>query len=116
VAVSNPLDRDDSTSLIRLHNEALATSTTAVRRWHRGGRLLHHLIHPRTRLPGESGVLSASVIAPTATEADVFAKTALLLGPNAGARFLVEKNTPGLFVMDTKETWFTNNWPGTRPS
>jgi thiamine biosynthesis lipoprotein len=114
VNLTDPTGATGGISLIRLHDEALATSTTAVRRWHRGERLLHHLIDPRTRRPAESGVLSASVVAETATKADVFAKVALLLGPDEGARFLREHDASGLFVMEDGRLLTTPGWAGTQ--
>jgi len=113
VAVTDPMNEGVNLSLLRLHDEALATSTTAVRRWKRGGRLLHHLIDPRTRGPSRSGVLSVSVVAKTAVEADVFAKTALLLGPAEGPRFLERQGTPGFLVLDDGSGVCTSGWTGT---
>jgi len=113
VGVTNPRDIDASISLVRLHNEALATSTTAVRRWQRDGRWLHHLIDPRTRQPAESGVISVTVVAPTATEADVYAKTALLLGLKEGPGFLERRGTPGFFITEDGGLIHTSGWSGT---
>jgi thiamine biosynthesis lipoprotein len=45
-----------------------------------GGREVSHLIDPRTRAPVESPVLSATVLAETAVEAEAGAKAVLLLG------------------------------------
>jgi len=113
VSITDPRALDQSVCLVRLYDEAVATSTTAVRRWQRGGRLQHHLIDPRTRRPSESGVLSASVITGSATEADVFAKAALLLGPEAGTDFLDRQEAHGLFVMEDGRIIATEGWPGT---
>jgi thiamine biosynthesis lipoprotein len=113
VAVTDPTVAGQSISFVRLYDEALATSTIAVRKWRRDGKLQHHLIDPRTRRPAESGVLSVSVVARTATEADVFAKTAFLLGPDDGARFLEEQDASGLFVLEAGEIVPTANWAGT---
>jgi len=112
VAIDDPRNRANTIAAVRLYDEALATSTTAVRRWKRGGAVLHHLIDPETGRPSESGVLSVSVVARQATEADVFAKTALLLGHLEGVRFLQERSVPGLFVMDDDTTFGTKDWNG----
>lgn len=112
VAITDPRGPGRSLSLVRLYDQALATSTTALRRWTRGERTLHHLIDPRTQQPSESGVMSVSVIAGTAAEADVFAKSALLMGAEAGARFLARQGAAGLFVMDD-ESIVSAGWPGT---
>ena len=54
-----------------------ATSGTTRRRWGEG---LHHLIDPRTGLPARSDLEEVSVLARTAADAEILAKTALLLG------------------------------------
>jgi thiamine biosynthesis lipoprotein len=113
VAVTDPIVAGRTISLVRLYDEALATSTTTARRWRRAGELQHHLIDPRTGRPATSGVLSATVIARTAVEADVFAKTALLLGPNEGVRFLQEHGAHGLLITEDGQLLQTASWPGT---
>lgn len=70
---------------VLLRNGGAATSGTAGRHWGDG---LHHLIDPRTGAPGVTDLVEVSVLAATATEAEVLAKTALLLGATAGAAFL----------------------------
>jgi thiamine biosynthesis lipoprotein len=42
---------------------------------------MHHVIDPRTGLPARTGLEEVSVVTATAFEAEVVAKTALLLGP-----------------------------------
>lgn len=88
---------------VTLRGGALATSSTSRRRWRLGGQNLHHLIDPRTGAPSASGVWSASVAAPTCAQAEVAAKTALILGPTAGARFLTDHGYAGILsrVRDT---------------
>ena len=60
-----------------LRDQGSATSSTRRRRW--GD--MHHLIDPRSGLPARSGLEEVSVVASTGFEAEVVAKTALLLGP-----------------------------------
>lgn len=73
------------TTTVLLRDLGAATSGTGGRRWGPG---LHHLIDPRTGWPSASDLSLVSVLAPTALEAEVLAKTALLLGRAAGARLL----------------------------
>jgi FAD:protein FMN transferase len=70
-----PIGVGEATLMLR--DQGAATSSTRKRRW--GD--LHHLIDPRTGLPAHSGLDEVSVVAATAFEAEVVAKTALLLGP-----------------------------------
>lgn len=59
---------------------ALATSSVTRRRWRVGSGEAHHLIDPRTGAPAETPVLSATVVAETAVEAEAGAKAVLMLG------------------------------------
>jgi thiamine biosynthesis lipoprotein len=69
-----------------------ATSGTRKRSW---GTDLHHLIDPRTGLPSRSDLAEVSVIARTGADAEIFAKTALLLGSTKAAEFLAANNALG---------------------
>jgi thiamine biosynthesis lipoprotein len=68
---------------VMLHDQGAATSSVRRRRW--GG--LHHLIDPRTGLPSQSGLEEVSVVAATGCDAEVVAKTALLLGPGLATAY-----------------------------
>ncbi len=62
---------------LMLRDQGAATSSVRKRRW--GD--VHHLIDPRTGLPARTGLDEVSVVAASGFEAEVAAKTALLLGP-----------------------------------
>ena len=59
---------------------ALATSSVTRRRWPVGSGEAHHLIDPRTGAPAQTPVLSATVVAESALEAEAGAKAVLILG------------------------------------
>ncbi|MHB8631602.1 MAG: FAD:protein FMN transferase [Candidatus Limnocylindria bacterium] len=80
---------------VLLRGLGAATSGTDGRRW---GERLHHLIDPRTGLPANTDLVAVSVLAPTGAEAEVLAKTALLLGRLAGARLLDERSLGSYLV------------------
>ena len=65
---------------VDLGHGALATSSTARRRWTAGDRPAHHIIDPRTGDPATTPVVSATVIASTAAEAEAAAKAVLIRG------------------------------------
>jgi thiamine biosynthesis lipoprotein len=78
---------------VELRRGGIATSGPARRWWLRAGRRMNHLIDPRSGQPVESGageraLLSCTVLAPSAVEADVYAKVALLRGYPAGLESL----------------------------
>lgn len=73
------------TTTVLLRDIGAATSGTEGRRW---GPRLHHLIDPRTGRPADTDLVEVSALAATGADAEVLAKTGLLLGREAGARFL----------------------------
>ncbi|MEO8625269.1 MAG: FAD:protein FMN transferase [Candidatus Limnocylindrales bacterium] len=67
----------------------VATSGTSVHRWQLAdGRLTHHLIDWRTRQPAATDVVQATVVAPTAREAEIIAKSAVILGSHEALGFM----------------------------
>ena len=72
-----------------------ATSGTRRRSWGEG---LHHLIDPRTGRPSATDVSEASVLAQTATDAEIFAKTALLLGTAGAPAYLEAHGALGWYL------------------
>jgi thiamine biosynthesis lipoprotein len=67
----------------------IATSGTSVHRWHHAdGLVAHHLIDPRTLRPAETDLIQATVVTRTAREAEVLAKSAVILGSVRGLRLL----------------------------
>jgi thiamine biosynthesis lipoprotein len=49
---------------------------------------VHHIIDPRTARPARTDVLTATVVAPTATEAEAAAKALLIQGSRAGLAWI----------------------------
>jgi thiamine biosynthesis lipoprotein len=68
----------------------VATSGKDYRRWLKNGIWQHHIIDPRTGLPAETDVLTASVIAPTVMAAEIAAKELVILGSRAGMAHIEE--------------------------
>ena len=68
---------------------AVATSGIGRRSWTSDGdRPRHHLLDPRTGEPAFTGLVQATALAPTAAEAEMLAKAALLSGPARAAEWL----------------------------
>ncbi|MBJ7471275.1 MAG: FAD:protein FMN transferase [Solirubrobacteraceae bacterium] len=80
VDVRDPVDPSQLIHRLHITRGAVATSGVTRRSWDRGGARSHHLIDPRTGRPADTGVLQVTALAPTALEAEVIAKTALLHG------------------------------------
>lgn len=69
-----------SATTVLLGVGALATSSTARRRWEVAGRKVSHLIDTRTGEPVASPIVTATAVADTAVEAEAAAKMVLILG------------------------------------
>jgi thiamine biosynthesis lipoprotein len=80
VGLRHPLRPRDRLGTISLENRALGTSGSGTQFFIDRGRKLGHILDPRSGLPA-TGVLSATVLAPTAAEADALATAAYVLGP-----------------------------------
>ena len=96
---------------IPLRNGAIATSTVTRRNWRQGETARHHLIDPATGEPARSDILSATVVAPYCRQAEVGAKVALLLGAQAGVRFLETRGLAGLLVPMAGDYLTAGPWP-----
>ena len=99
--------------VIALNGGALATSSTAVRRWTRGGVALHHLIDPATGQPAASPWRTASVAAPTCVDANT-AATAVIVKGETGPDWLAGRRLPGRLVTTTGAVQRVAGWPASQ--
>ena len=99
VRVASPFEREAVLHTFALRSGAVATSGITARSWlDASGRPAHHLLDPSTGTPAFTGVVQATAIAPTALEAELRAKAALLSGPDGAAGWLLPHG--GLVVHD----------------
>ena len=89
---------------------ALATSSTVRRAWRRGGVRLHHIVDPRTAAPAAPVWRSATVAAPTCTEANTASTAAVILGHDAG-RWLSERGCTARLVDQRRRVVRVGDWP-----
>jgi thiamine biosynthesis lipoprotein len=76
-----PIDeREESVSI---GDGGLATSSTTVRRWTRGGVVLHHIMDPATGLPVDGPWRTATVAARTCVDANIASTAAIVKGAGA---------------------------------
>jgi len=110
------VDEDSATpadthgEVIGLHGGAIATSSTTVRRWERGGVVLHHIIDPRTGVPASGPWRTASVIAETCVDANAAATAAIVLGAPA-ADWLAGLGLSARLVSTGGEVQCVGDWP-----
>jgi len=103
IGVFKPFDRssDYIKTLYFYQSCGVATSSTDRRRWIQSGMLRHHIINPHTGLSAASDVISATVVAPTAVEAEAAAKSVLILGSVDGLAWLeANSNLAALLILE----------------
>ena len=80
VGLRPPLRPGRRLATITLENQALGTSGSGTQFFVDRGRKLGHILDPRSGVPAE-GVLSATVVTPSAADADALATALYVLGP-----------------------------------
>ncbi|MDQ2785523.1 MAG: FAD:protein FMN transferase [Chloroflexota bacterium] len=99
VGVEDPQDMDRDCAVVGVQDQAVATSSTAYRRWQRGDRWVHHLLDPRTGQSAATDLTAVTVVGPSAMWAEIYAKVALLHGMTAGRAYLESQDGyDGLFI------------------
>jgi thiamine biosynthesis lipoprotein len=110
IGVKNPWQPEREIARLSLQEGGVATSGTDYRQWQQGDEMRSHIIDPRTNAPVESDVLSATVVAPNLMEAEMAAKTSLLLGSEQGIQWLdARPQLAGLLATQNGRILYSNN-------
>ena len=106
VTIDDPFKPGKFITTLGLGPGGVATSGTDYRRWKQGGRLNHHIIDPRTGQPAQTDLISVTVIAPLVTQAEMAAKTVLILGSQRGMEWIEARpDYSALLVLETGEIY-----------
>jgi thiamine biosynthesis lipoprotein len=97
-------------AVVAIRDGGLATSSTAARRWQRGGDVLHHVLDPRTASPAPSVWRTVSVAAATCADANTAATAAVIRGRQAPA-WLASLNLPARLVEPDGTVHTVAGWP-----
>jgi thiamine biosynthesis lipoprotein ApbE len=97
-------------AVVAIRDGGLATSSTAARRWQRGGDVLHHILDPRTALPAAPVWRTVSVAAATCADANTAATAAVIRGRQAPA-WLASLHLPARLVEPDGTVHTVAGWP-----
>jgi FAD:protein FMN transferase len=89
IGVRNPLRPEQRLGELRVVDQALATSGSGSQFFIHEGQRYGHILDPRTGWPAQ-GVLSTTVIAPTAALADALSTALYVMGPDEAVEFCRE--------------------------
>ncbi|MDD4657546.1 MAG: FAD:protein FMN transferase [Eubacteriales bacterium] len=89
VGIKNPENPGTNFAIIEISQGAIATSGDYERFFIEGGKRYHHIIDPRTGMPGDK-VRSATILAGSAQLADLLSTAVFVMGPEQGLAFIEE--------------------------
>jgi thiamine biosynthesis lipoprotein ApbE len=101
---------DGPSQVVTIRDGGLATSSTAARRWRRGGDVLHHILDPRTGRPAKPVWRTVSVAAATCADANTAATAAIIRGRLAPG-WLTGLRLPARLVAQDGTVHVLNAWP-----
>jgi len=104
---------DDGEETIAITTGGLATSSTTVRRWTRGGVELHHIIDPETGRPAAGPWRTATVVAATCVDANIAATAAIVKGEGA-VSWLEGQGLPARLVDRAGRVTRLAGWPSSQ--
>ncbi len=96
IGVSKPVDDPEDTNqeletVLNVTDQAMATSGNYRNFYYKGGRKYAHTIDPKSGRPVQHSLLSATVLAPTCTEADAYATSFMVLGIEKAQKVLEQR-------------------------
>ena len=115
VDVESPSGGPARGALVALGEGAVATSTTLKRTWQTTSGSAHHLIDPRTGRPGDTDVVTATVIAAEAAWAEIFAKSIVLGGTRRGVDLVGEHSLAAMVTRRNGVTIRTHSFERYEP-
>lgn len=102
-------------ALVSIRGGGLATSSTAARRWRRGGDVIHHILDPRTGLPAAPVWQTVSVAAASCVAANT-ASTAAIIQGRAAVGWLASQRFAARLVGSDGGVVTVAGWPPDPPA
>ena len=113
VAIQKPTDRQNAVqAIVDINGHGISTSGSYRNYYELDGKRISHVIDPQTGLPITHNLVSVTVIAPTALEADAWDTGLMVLGPEEVARqeqlavYMITKEGDGF------KTWSSPQFTG----
>jgi thiamine biosynthesis lipoprotein len=110
VSITETVDDPADAEIVHLPCGGLATSSTAARRWIRGGVVQHHLLDPLTGEPTRGRWRTVTATGATCVLANTASTAAIVLGDRA-VSWLTERDIPARLVDGKGRIVRTPRWP-----
>ncbi|MGN1020107.1 MAG: FAD:protein FMN transferase [Aristaeellaceae bacterium] len=100
IGIAHPQSPSQAIAAIRVLDRSVVTSGTYQRCFEQDGRVYHHILDPRTGLPAETGLVSASIVAESSMTADALATACIVLGEERALALLEALGCDGLLIRE----------------
>ena len=98
IGIKNPFN-DGSIVTLRIANKAVVTAGTYERGFRSGDTYYHHILDTKTGYPVKTDLVSVTVIADDATDADILSTALICMGLNSGINFIEKtEGVEALFI------------------
>lgn len=98
VGLQHPRKENEVLAVIRLKDQAIATSGDYQRYFIKEGKRYHHIVNPETGYPANE-CMSATIIGPSAIQTDILATGVFILGPEKGLELIESlKDVEGIII------------------
>jgi thiamine biosynthesis lipoprotein len=101
---------EEGQETVSIQTGGIATSSTTVRRWTRGGVVLHHIIDPATGLPAAGPWRTATIVAGSCVDANIASTAAIVMGDWA-IPWLTANGLPARLVDHQGTVHRVSGWP-----
>jgi len=109
VAVQHPRQEGEWLEVIKLENEAIATSGDYRRFFFLGSKRVHHIINPKTGCPAEA-CMSVTIVVENCIDADALSTTVFVMGPDDGKELLDSLGIKGLIITSDEQMITSDSW------
>lgn len=111
VAIQKPTDRENAIqALVDVNGHGISTSGSYINYYELDGKRISHVIDPRTGRPIEHNLVSVTVIAPTALEADSWDTGLMVLGEEQAKQVALREGLAVYLIQHTDKgftTWMS---------
>jgi len=114
IGIRNP-ELSGGAPVISLHavNRAMVTSGLNERFFMENGTRYHHILNPETGFPADTDVLSVSILAERALDADALSTILFLMGSESGLKFIEEiPDAEAVYITTSREVRVSSGLQG----
>jgi thiamine biosynthesis lipoprotein len=108
VGVQDPRSKTGNyIGILEISDQAVVTSGDYQRYFIQEGKRYHHILDPYTGQPSETGIMSVTIVADNALQADLLSTATFLMGLSKGRQLIINEGVEGIFITKDKKIYVT---------